>query len=95
LDFGCGSGYGAGFLAERGAKVLGLDISPTAIAYATKMFPRATFRVQDLTDNNLTTDVSERFDVIVSFDVIEHVEKCWTFLQNVAPFMAVSTGENL
>jgi 2-polyprenyl-3-methyl-5-hydroxy-6-metoxy-1,4-benzoquinol methylase len=83
LDFGCGSGYGAGFLAERGARVLGIDISPAAIDYATNTFPRASFRVHDLTDSGLPTKIPERFDIIVSFDVIEHVEKWWTFLHNV------------
>ena len=83
LDFGCGSGYGAGFLAEKGARVTGMDISPAAIAYATKKFPRASFCEYDLTDSSLVAEVSERFDIIVSFDVIEHVEKWWTFLQNI------------
>jgi 2-polyprenyl-3-methyl-5-hydroxy-6-metoxy-1,4-benzoquinol methylase len=87
LDFGCGSGYGSGFLADKGANVLGIDISPAAIAYAAKNFPRAAFRVHDLTDSNLTTMVSERFDIVVSFDVIEHVEKWWTFLQNIRGLM--------
>jgi 2-polyprenyl-3-methyl-5-hydroxy-6-metoxy-1,4-benzoquinol methylase len=87
LDFGCGSGYGAGFLAEKGASVLGMDISRAAIAYATKTFPRASFRVHDLTDSSLTTQVSERFDIVVSFDVIEHVEKWWTFLENIRALM--------
>jgi 2-polyprenyl-3-methyl-5-hydroxy-6-metoxy-1,4-benzoquinol methylase len=87
LDFGCGSGYGAGFLAEKGARVLGLDISRAAIAYATKTFPQASFGVQDLTDSALPAKVSERFDIIVSFDVIEHVEKWWMFLQNIRGLM--------
>ena len=87
LDFGCGSGYGAGFLAERGASVMGIDISQAAIAYATKNFPRAAFRVHDLTDSSFTEQVSERFDIVVSFDVIEHVEKWWTFLQNIRALM--------
>jgi len=83
LDFGCGSGYGSGYLAEKGARVLGVDISPLAIAYAAKKFPRASFCVRDLTDSSLTAKVSDRFDIVVSFDVIEHVEKWWTFLENI------------
>jgi SAM-dependent methyltransferase len=83
LDFGCGSGYGSGFLVENGARVLGVDISPVAIAYATEKFPRASFCVHDLTDSSMTAEISERFDIVVSFDVIEHVEKWWTFLENI------------
>jgi SAM-dependent methyltransferase len=87
LDFGCGSGYGPGFLTDKGARVLGIDISAAAIDYATKTFPRASFLVHDLTDSNLIAEVSERFDIIVSFDVIEHVEKWWAFLQNIRGLM--------
>ncbi len=83
LDFGCGSGYGADYLAQRGARVLGLDISPMAIKYAKATFALPRFQVQDLTNCTLVSQISERFDVIVSFDVIEHVEKWWVFLDNV------------
>ncbi len=87
LDFGCGSGYGPGFLTDKGARVLGIDISSAAIDYAIKAHPRASFLVHDLTDSDLSSEVSERFDVIVSFDVIEHVEKWWAFLQNIHTLM--------
>jgi SAM-dependent methyltransferase len=87
LDFGCGSGYGPGVLTDKGARVLGIDISAAAIDYAKTRFPRASFLVHDLTDSNLIAQVSERFDIIVSFDVIEHVEKWWTFLENIRRLM--------
>jgi SAM-dependent methyltransferase len=83
LDFGCGSGYGPGVLTDKGARVLGIDISASAIDYAKTEFPHASFLVHDLTDTNLMAVVRERFDMIVSFDVIEHVEKWWTFLGNI------------
>jgi 2-polyprenyl-3-methyl-5-hydroxy-6-metoxy-1,4-benzoquinol methylase len=83
LDFGCGSGYGAEFLAENGGRVMGIDISPSSIAYAKTKFPRVSFLEYDLTDRNLTKVVSQRFDLIVSFDVIEHVEKWWAFFENI------------
>jgi SAM-dependent methyltransferase len=83
LDFGCGSGYGPAFLAAEGARVMGIDISPAAIEYAKETYPEASFMMHDLTDPRLVSRVTDRFDFIVSFDVIEHVEKWWVFLENV------------
>jgi 2-polyprenyl-3-methyl-5-hydroxy-6-metoxy-1,4-benzoquinol methylase len=83
LDFGCGSGYGPAFLTAKGARVLGIDISAAAIQYAKETYPGALFLRYDLTDSHLVDHVNERFDVVVSFDVIEHVEKWWIFLENI------------
>ncbi len=67
LDMGCGSGYGAWFLASRGHKVVGYDPSERAIKWARKHFkhPNVTF-------TNSVWDLG-KFDIICSFEVIEHV----------------------
>ena len=83
LDFGCGSGYGAGYLASHGARVTGVDISPNAIEYATGAYPAATFHCLDLTESQCSHTIGHDFDLVVSFDVIEHVEKFWAFLENL------------
>lgn len=36
LDLGCGTGRNANYLAQKGAKVIGIDISPTALGIARK-----------------------------------------------------------
>ncbi|MCG3783342.1 class I SAM-dependent methyltransferase [Delftia acidovorans] len=83
MDFGCGSGYGAAFIADQGANCLGVDISKTSIEYARKTYLQAKFESHDLTNENLQDIINQRFDLIVSFDVIEHVEKYWTFVSNI------------
>jgi SAM-dependent methyltransferase len=49
LELGCGAGNVAGWLVERGLDVTGIDISPTAIAWATeRAVPGARFVVGDV-----------------------------------------------
>lgn len=66
LDLGCGEGGDAVWLAERGWTVLGVDLSPTAVARATRaaaereLSGRTRFTAVDL--ETWTTD--ERFDLV-------------------------------
>jgi SAM-dependent methyltransferase len=75
LDAGCGSGYGAELLAMVARRVVGVDYDPEAVAanrvryaYRTNL----TFREADVADLSLP---DESFDVIVSFEVYEHIER--------------------
>ncbi len=72
LDAACGVGYGAAFLAESASRVLGIDRSEKAIAYARARYarPNVEFAVMDLESLDLA-DAS--FDVVCSFETIEHV----------------------
>jgi ubiquinone/menaquinone biosynthesis C-methylase UbiE len=90
LDFGCGSGYGVARLAGRARRVLGIDISTRSIEYAIVTHARAnaSFACHDLTRTDLPRLVEGPFDVVVSFDVIEHVEKFYDFLGNIAALLA-------
>lgn len=68
LDFGCGSGYGTEMLSKNALKITGADISKEAVDYAKDTFnsPNLDFKtISELTD--------EKFDIITSFQVIEHV----------------------
>ncbi|MBA2539946.1 MAG: class I SAM-dependent methyltransferase [Deltaproteobacteria bacterium] len=47
-DVGCGPGHVAAFLAEHGAEVEGLDLSPAMIEEARAAFPALAFRVADM-----------------------------------------------
>jgi SAM-dependent methyltransferase len=88
LDFGCGSGYGSSALARDAGVVHGLDYSPQAIAYAATRFaaPNTRFMAADATSEE---EVYSRFgkrsyDVVVSFDVIEHIGQYRTYLAILA-----------
>ncbi|MQS13459.1 class I SAM-dependent methyltransferase [Streptomyces kaniharaensis] len=47
-DLGCGPGHVAGWLAGRGAEVVGIDLSPRMVELARREHPEAVFRTGDL-----------------------------------------------
>lgn len=67
LELGCGEGHYARLLAQRGYTVTGVDISPTAVAWAREKTEAAdlqiTYHVADLTKPGLL--LGESFDLIV------------------------------
>lgn len=83
LDVACGSGYGSYFLAANGAQhVDGVDISKKAISHCHLHYHKdnLTFNVMDgvslkLTDNS--------FDMVVSFETIEHIRQPDLFLSEL------------
>lgn len=89
LDAACGTGYGSDYLSKKGAKyVFGLDVSNDAIHHA-----KNTYKKRDLVFSlaNIQTLPfhNEVFDVIVSFETIEHVasqEITLTELERVLKF---------
>jgi SAM-dependent methyltransferase len=48
-DLGCGPGHVAGYLGERGVRMVGIDLSPEMVRIATELQPRIEFRVGDMT----------------------------------------------
>lgn len=72
LDAGCGTGYGAALLADAGAsEVVGIDISPEAVEDASKRYGSDLVRFE--TGNLLALDEIGQFDLIVCFEVLEHL----------------------
>ncbi|MBI3519557.1 MAG: class I SAM-dependent methyltransferase [Bacteroidetes bacterium] len=74
LDIACGSGFGSDFLAQLGNTVIGGDVSESAIAECRSKFNRSDISFEVVDGTNLPyTD--ETFDVIISFETIEHTTK--------------------
>jgi len=73
LDAACGCGYGSNILSKEANTVLGVDYSQEAIDYAKKYWiaENISFRQFDL---NFDLTPLGRFDVIVSFETIEHLD---------------------
>lgn len=75
LDVGCGVGRWSRLLAARGARVTGVDLSPTMIAQARLraaaegVSDRCRFGVQDLSK----LDVGAQFDVVLGVTVLQHI----------------------
>lgn len=68
LDFGCGTGYGAAFLADTASHVTGYDIDEAAIAYAREHYGR------EGVEFTTGPPESSSYDLVLSFQVIEHVD---------------------
>lgn len=85
LDVACGEGYGSRLLAEWGASdVVGVDISTEAVQSAQRHFGGGNVSfVQSEGETLLEKFETESFDLIVSFETIEHVGDPVKFLTNV------------
>jgi SAM-dependent methyltransferase len=72
LDAGCGVGYGTAFLADAARRVVGGDVDEGSIAYARERYTRSNvdFVVLDATAMPFAEG---SFDVVCSFETIEHV----------------------
>lgn len=81
LDAACGCGYGSALLSENAKQVTGVDIEKSAIDYAKKYFSRSNiqFVCSDILEYSSTT----KFDVVVSFETIEHVRDINCYINTV------------
>lgn len=70
LDIGCGTGLNSELLKNKGREVVGLEISEEAIRYAAKRAPWLKVIRGSFPEINL----SEKFDLITLFDVLEHID---------------------
>ncbi len=86
LDAACGCGYGSHILAEGGLRVLGVDISSEAIAFARHYHhhEHVQFEAAAIDDQTsirrLAAELSP-FNAIVSLETIEHIAHPEAFLQ--------------
>ncbi len=83
LDAACGTGFGSLLLSAVASSIVGIDVSQEAVDYAKRLFERqeidAKFVVEDLQsslvqESYLSMFPQSMFDVVVSFETIEHLE---------------------
>ncbi len=82
LDAGCGAGYGAADLASEAREVLAIDIAPEAIEYARAHYPGANLRFEQASCLKIPAPDAS-FDLVVAFEIIEHLSDWRTFLIEV------------
>lgn len=71
LDAGCGTGYGSDLLAEAATEVVGVDVDPGAFADREPRRSNVSLTVADL---RALPDELGRFDAVVCFEVLEHLD---------------------
>lgn len=84
LDVACGEGYGSKLLKDWGAtSVVGVDVSSDALRVANTEFSEEGISFLNHSAEQLPFE-SNSFDVIVSFETIEHLEHPEAFLSEIA-----------
>ncbi len=90
LDLGCGTGLTSKFMAQFGAKITAVDISPKLIEFAciNSIHKNVQYAIGDITELDDLFDKASgswrrKFDGIVMVDVFEHIPK-----ENIPKLMA-------
>lgn len=82
LDIACGAGYGSWMLRGAGAiAVVGVDLSPETVQYAQQNYQIP--GVEFVCANAEQFESSEHFDVVVSFETLEHLHHPKKFLERI------------
>ncbi len=78
LDVACATGYGSNILKDKANFVIGVDVQKKVILYAKEHYgqPNVYFLVADATKLPFRNGV---FDVIVSFETVEHLRNHFAF----------------
>lgn len=87
LDVACGEGYGSALLAGSALSVTGVDLAPAAIAHARGSYARPNLEFIEADCTRLPFDDAS-FDVVVSFETIEHITAQEAFLDEVKRVLA-------
>ena len=87
LDVASGEGYGSKLLAQSAATVTGIDLSGDAVAHANAKYAQDNLRYIAASCTQIPVPDAS-FDVIVSFETIEHMQEHDAFMQEVDRLLA-------
>ena len=84
-DVACGTGYGSQLLATSGgaASVCGVDISESAVRFAQEHFAAPNLKFIVASAEKLSPLPDQEFDLVVSFETIEHLPNVQTYLGEI------------
>jgi 2-polyprenyl-3-methyl-5-hydroxy-6-metoxy-1,4-benzoquinol methylase len=87
LEVGCGEGGNLVPFAQRGCRVTGIDISADRIEEARGFFSAEHLQGEFLCQDVFTVELTEKFDIIIIRDVIEHVREKGRMLAAVSALL--------
>lgn len=82
IDLACGVGFGCEILSENSKSVIGVDINAEAISYAKKNYLHKNIEYVK-SDVTKTSFPKSSFDVVTSFETIEHLTDDKAFISEV------------
>ena len=88
LDVACGTGYGSDFLAQTASLVTGGDISHETITYCKAHYYQKSNLRFDMMDIRKLPFVDNSFDLVVSFETLEHIVEGDQFLKEICRVLA-------
>jgi 2-polyprenyl-3-methyl-5-hydroxy-6-metoxy-1,4-benzoquinol methylase len=87
LDAGCGTGYGSAELARAAERVVGVDRAPAAIEFARAHYAAVNLSFEEASCETLP-HAGGSFELVVAFEVIEHLEDWRGFLREARRVLA-------
>ena len=90
LDFGCGTGYGTHRLSGASTSIVGVDVSEDAIRFAASRYqaPNLSFQSIAPIETAPLPFQDGSFEIVLSFQVIEHVPDPGRYLAEVVRVLA-------
>lgn len=82
LDVACGVGYGSHYLAKTAREVAGAEIDPESVAYAKGHYAAPNIKFFEMDATRLQFE-DNAFDVVCSFETIEHLSDIGAYLSEV------------
>jgi SAM-dependent methyltransferase len=83
LDYGCGTGYGVLTISEHAKAIIGVDINKQIIDYCNERYRKGNVSFKQIEEKYPLPYKSGAFDIIVSFQVIEHLPEVPRYLNEL------------
>lgn len=92
LDIACGTGYGAEYLAHYARMVLGVEVDRAVVNYCRKKYKIKNLCYELIFRQKITQRLINKFNVVISFETIEHTKRPKNFLDNLKLYLRAKKG---